>query len=411
MVKIGDEYRISPQPRSKATVRRLVGLVLCAAFNVGAVEDQRAGVASTTPTLFPSRTPGCLAAIGDSMTQAFNANAACRFDDQPSFSWATNQTAFCGAGDKTYSISERASCATGAFSIVPTRSFAISGQSMTEGAAQATHAKAWARSQPAPRLVTVLLGHNDICQAGPDNVVDSCSFADKDPNNYCRTTTFDYEKNFRQMLDILVTIPRGQIGIVHPVRVSQLCNFAHDVIRTVLFVDTTCQGLWTNLRTVSDFVLGEGNGVCRSITEDCSQARIEDAYNTWLAYRKIVNRVVKQYNRYAAGATIPFSVKFGTGNVVRAKGVRIRTTNALGNYKIPFTNAAGNNMVSTCDCYHPSDDAQNQIAENVWNGVTCSPTTPCCDDSVVGDTTYNRALCVNTITDGVTRIKGLWKDE
>jgi len=168
MVKLGDGQRISALPRSRGTVLLFLGVLLCTTCNAGAIEEQRTGVAPAATNLFPSRAPGCVAAIGDSMTQAFNANTSCRFNDQPQYSWATNQTVFCGVNDKTYSISERASCATGPTSIVPTRSFAISGQGMTEGVAQATKAKAWARRQPSPRLVTVLLGHNDICQAGPD---------------------------------------------------------------------------------------------------------------------------------------------------------------------------------------------------------------------------------------------------
>ena len=113
MVKIGCGRKLSPPPRSRATARRLFGIVLCTAFGASTAEDQGPGVASPPLNRFPSRTLGCVAAIGDSMTQAFNANARCRFTDQPSLSWATNQTTFCGLSDKTYSLSERASCVIG----------------------------------------------------------------------------------------------------------------------------------------------------------------------------------------------------------------------------------------------------------------------------------------------------------
>lgn len=389
-----------------ATKTMLICAIVLGGCGVGTVDEEGAQSGAANQDLFSTRIVGSVTVVGDSVTRAFNANDGCNFSDQPNLSWATNETAWCGSGDADISVAERASCAAGY--TLPAANFAVSGQSMTEARAQATNARNWALGQASPRVVMMLLGHNDICQANVNKYPGACGSADKDPNNYCRTTNFAYEKNFRQALDVLVTIPNAFIGIVHPVRVSQLCNFAHQVIIETFFSKTTCQGLWSNLRSVSNFVLGDGNGVCRSLTEDCSQARVEDAYTTWVNYRNILERVVAEYNGYGAGATIPYNATFGTGNVVRAAGVQIGTSNAIGNYKIPFKAPNGQKMVSNCDCYHPSDDGQNQLGFNVWKGVTCSTTSPCCNDNVAGDSTYNRGLCVNTITDGVTRLNGLW---
>ena len=87
---------------------------------------------------------------------------------------------------------------------------------MSHGDDQAQAAKTWALTQAPPRLITVFLGHNDICSGEKDKYHLSCSSANQDPNNYCRTSAFYYEQQMRQMLDVLVTIPDSQIAIIHP---------------------------------------------------------------------------------------------------------------------------------------------------------------------------------------------------
>jgi hypothetical protein len=345
---------------------------------------------------FPTRTLGSVAAIGDSITQAFNAKYSdfgdCRYIDTPEYNFSTSKTV-----NTTFSIAERATAYKG--STVPTANFAADGARMSSGADQAAAVKTWASGQAAPHLITVFLGHNDLCAGGKDKIQISCSRADRDPNNYCRTSTFFYELQMRQMLDVLVTIPSSQIAIIHPIRVSQLCNFATEKVVDTPLLTLSCQDLWAlpNL-------FGE-DGVCPSLTS-CTPDRIADAYTTWVSYRDIGERLVGEYNQVGAGQAIPPNPTFGTGGVVRASEVFLQTTDAIGNQRFNYTNAFGNVMLSVCECYHPSKFGQNLLAGSLWGGVTCSSTTPCCNDNVQGDSDTDKGLCNHFTTSG--SMNGLW---
>ena len=135
---------------------------------------------------FPTRVLGSIAAIGDSITQAFDAQysdfVSCRYTDNPEYSFSTNTTS-----NTTISIAERAIAYKG--SGVATANFGSDGAKMSDGLGQAQAAKAWALTQAAPRLITVFLGHNDICGGEADKLQLSCPRASQDPNNYCRTST------------------------------------------------------------------------------------------------------------------------------------------------------------------------------------------------------------------------------
>ena len=158
----------------------------------------------------------------------------CRFTDTPEYNFSTNTT-----NNTTFSIAERAIAFKG--SGVATANFGSDGARMSSGDDQALEAKAWLLNQATPRLITVFLGHNDICSGEKDKILPSCSSANRDPNNYCRTLTSAYEQQMRQMVDVLVTIPDSQIAIIHPIRVSQLCNFKEEkVIGSWVIVAGTC---------------------------------------------------------------------------------------------------------------------------------------------------------------------------
>ena len=344
---------------------------------------------------FPTRTPGSMAAIGDSITQAFDAKHSdfldCRYMDNPEYGFSTSKTI-----NTTFSVAERIIAFKG--STMATVNFGADGARMSSGVDQANSAKTWALSQAAPHLITVFLGHNDICAGEKDKNQPSCSRADRDPNNYCRTSTFHYELQMRQMLDVLVTIPSSQIAVIHPIRVSQLCNFAtENVIDQPLPV--RCQDLWAlpNL-------FGQ-DGVCPSLTS-CTADRIADAYTTWVSYRDIGDKLVDEYNLVGPGEVIPPNLTFGTGGVVRASDVFLQTTGVISDQKFNYRDPFGNVMLSVCECYHPSKFGQDLLAASLWGGVTCSATTPCCNDNVQGDSDYNKGLCNLVTTSG--SMDGLW---
>jgi lysophospholipase L1-like esterase len=345
---------------------------------------------------FPTRAIGSIAAIGDSIIKAFDAQytdfASCRYTDNPEYSFSTNT-----AGNTTVSIAERAIAYKG--SGVATANFGSDGAKMSDGLEQAQAAKAWAVTQAAPRLITVFLGHNDICRGEAERYHLSCPRASQDPNNYCRTSPFYYEQQMRQMLDVLVTIPDSQVALIHPIRVSQLCNFAREKVSDSIGLTVRCQDLWETAN------LFGGNGVCPSLTS-CSADRVADAYTTWVAYREIGNRIVEEYNLYGAGQTIPQNPTYNTGNIVRASGVLLQASDVIGSSRFNYRDASGNVQLSVCECYHPSKYGQNLLTSLLWEGVSCSSTTPCCNDHVVGDSDYNKGLCNNYTTGG--SMSGLW---
>ena len=114
----------------------------------------------TQAASLPTKVLGSIAAIGDSITQAFDAKYSafgnCRFTDTPEYNFSTNTT-----NNTTFSIAERAIAFKG--SMVATANFGSDGARMSSGDDQALEAKAWLLNQATPRLITVFLGHNDIC--------------------------------------------------------------------------------------------------------------------------------------------------------------------------------------------------------------------------------------------------------
>lgn len=354
-----------------------------------------------------SRTVKSMAVIGDSMTRAFNAGNGnffrgnCAFADDLQYSWATNDNnATRCMADTVYSLKERLECAN-KFDLAAINA-AKSGANMARDIYnQAVTARDWIIKQPAPRHIAILMGHNDICQATEEKTT-TCNNTQKDPNNYCRTTDFTFEKEFRRALDVLVRIPDSRIGVAIPVRVSQLCNHKGKNVACGFFFTCSCQDVWDIARLefrIELIDLFKGPGICESITSNgCSSARVADAYRTWKRYKNILIRVTKQYDAVAAGAKIPANATFSTGNITKAAGVDLEYSEAIANYKVQ------SNDLSLCDCYHANKTAQNKIADFLFKGLTCTSATPCCRD--VGND-VDDGLCRYTWTDG-RMINGFW---
>jgi|GEM_PF-1122480 len=372
----------------------LLGAFLVCWASCGYTDEGSTIETVTQAATFPTKVFGSIAAIGDSITQAFNAAysefESCQYRDTPEYNFSTNKST-----NTTVSIAERAIAFKG--SGVVTANFGSDGARMSSGDDQALEAKTWLLKQAAPHLVTVFLGHNDICSGKRDKFPGLCSSANRDPNNYCRTSAFAYEQQMRQMLDVLVTIPDSQIIIIHPIRVSQLCNYKDEKVIDEWYLTRRCGDLWEMSGLLPPIF--EQDGVCPSLT-DCTADRVADAYTTWVVYRNISDRVVNEYNEVGSGGTIPSNSEFGTGNVVRESGVYIQTTDVIGSSKFKYRDASGNVQLSVCECFHPSKYGQNTLASSLWDGVACSTATPCCNDSVEGDSDYNKGLCANTTISG-----------
>lgn len=297
---------------------------------------------------------------GDSISRGFDADeSACTYTDQLARVWATgkdHRRELCGAGpDGTFSHAERLECAKqGTIRIF---NDAANGADMrSDFHEQAARAKRNLASSLPPRYVTVLMGHNDACTDTVTRTGNSCG-GDRDPDNYCRTTDAAFERELRRGLDELVQVPNARILVLATLRVSELCNF-EDMAGCGLTFGLPCGAVW-NLPFVE---------LCRSLTEDCSNQRRIDMYETLRGYNRILEVVTAEY------AAIPTGGRSATG-AVKAADVALRFSNA------PFQYQFQPGDVSCCDCFHPSDQGQALLAEASWNGLRCSVDTPCCAET------------------------------
>ena len=331
-------------------------------------------------------------AIGDSISKAVNVREPCSLNDRETFNWATSITqdgVFCddGGGDGVYSQAERLECRQETMIVNANPNSAESGAEMLKDfAAQARESAALLAMRPAPRYVTVEMGHNDICSGTIERIQAECARGnDQDPMNHCRTTEAAFEREFRRGLDELIAVPDLKIGIAAPVRVTQLCN--HKAKTNCSPYGGSCESLWER------FVGIRSTGICGSITLDCSDERLKDGYETARAYRDIMARVSAEYTALAEGETSKEMEVGGkpVGGAVKAAGTSLSFSNASWVYK--FTSE----QISCCDCFHPSLQGQDGAARLLFDGFTCGPTDVCCADT--GDI-VSAALCTTEDTGG-----------
>ena len=307
--------------------------------------------------------------MGDSISKGFNAGSAfpCSNGDQESYNWMTSDTHgtnFCGVGTEgVFSVFERMECDAGANLITPFPNHAVSGATLVRDfATQASNVKTYFSSQPSNRLAVVFFGHNDNCSGTVTKVNASCSSTDLDPANYCKTKPEAFERELRKGLDTLMSIGTTRIGVVAPVRVSQLCNFG---TKTNCQLSGTCQFLWG---TVS---------ICGPLTRDCSATRIMDTYSTMKIYRDIIKAVTEEYETIRPGqaSQIVFIGGQTVGGGVRAAGTTFVYSDG------PWFYRFSSEQISCCDCFHPSGLGQDTLARLLKNGLTCSRLNPCCRDT------------------------------
>lgn len=333
---------------SRLRFRLAVRLLACAMF-WAFVCDAGAQVLAESATV-----------CGDSISRGFNANETlCTYSDQTSRVWATGRdhgSSFCSAGrDGTFTHAERLECAKrGTIRIF---NDAANGADMrSDFYQQAVLAKRNLASSLPPRYVAVFMGHNDACTNVTQKTGNTCG-GDRDPDNYCRTTNAAFERELRRGLDELIQVPNARIQVLATARVSELCNF-EGMRGCGLSFGLPCRTVWD-----LPFVR-----LCQSLTEDCSNQRRIDMYETLRGYNEILERVTEEYAR------IPTAGRSATG-AVKAPDVALRYSVA------PFQYRFRRGDVSCCDCFHPSDQAHALLAEAGWNGLACSAETPCCAET------------------------------
>jgi hypothetical protein len=98
---------------------------------------------------------GSIDVSGDSMSQAYNAKS-CNLDDQPGYSWATNnqEPGLCPVpGDIVVSLAERIECNKNA--AIAINNHAVSGHRMRDFPFQANTIMGWIVEQDRPRFIPV----------------------------------------------------------------------------------------------------------------------------------------------------------------------------------------------------------------------------------------------------------------
>ena len=328
-------------------------------------------------------------AVGDSITKAFNADInTCPNADQEGLNWATSLT----PGDGVVSQAERLESRQDAAIQVVSPNSAESGATMLDDfVEQARKIRASLGDLPAPRYTTVVLGHNDICGGMIDRHNASCpQGGDQDPNQHCRTTPEAFEREFRRGLDILIEVPDLKIGVASLVRVSQLCNHtgkASCVNREGVRPGTPCGDIWQLAPAVRE------NGICGSLTVDCSDERIAAAYTLARQYRDILERVTHEYAAIPAGHASPTLLVGGqqVGGASKAAGTQLSFSNASWEYKF------AEDHLSCCDCFHPSLEGQALASQLLFDGFTCSEDAVCCGE---GNSAVANGLCTTEDTGG-----------
>jgi lysophospholipase L1-like esterase len=310
-------------------------------------------------------------AIGDSITKGFNAisqGEVCPESEIENRNWSTGDTHgtdFCSdGGEGVFSQAERLECVQKKQLVRADPNTAISGARMLTEFTDESHAAAtFLAAQPAPRYVTILIGHNDVCDGTIDAVQTSCPHGgDEDRLNHCRTTPAAFERELRRGLDILVGVPSLRIGIAAPVRVSLLCSHAG---KRLCLPGGSCRDLWSAAIAAH---LPDERGICGSLTADCSEERIADAYRMTKAYRDILATVAAEY------AAVPQNGRTA-GGATKAPGVEIVFSDAA--WRVRFNE----DDVSCCDCFHPSAQGQDRLARGLLEGISCGTTDSCCADT------------------------------
>ncbi|CAN5502857.1 hypothetical protein BH10ACI1_BH10ACI1_19470 [soil metagenome] len=324
---------------------------------------------------------------GDSISKGFNAGNSfpCSNGDQEQYNWITSDTHgndLCGAGsENVFSFVERVECQLGTNIMAASPNHAASGaQMLSDFLNQANSIKTYLNARPSPRLAAVFLGHNDSCAGTTAKVNTSCTSPDRDPNNYCKTKPEAFEREFRKGLEVLMTTANTRIGVIAPVRVSQLCNFGS---KTNCQLGGTCQFLWGVV------------SICSSLTRNCSTNGISDTYTTLKAYRNILKSVTAEYAAIPDGGNSQVVIVGGemVGGGTKAVGTNFVYSDAPWFYRF---NA---DQISCCDCFHPSGVGQNEIAKLLKDGLTCTPLRPCCRD--IGDP-QNDGKCARTEVKRIT---------
>ena len=100
-----------------------------------------------------------------------------------------------------------------------------------------------------------------------------------------------------------------------------------------------------------------------------------------------------EYAAVPPGGTSPVVTIAGqtVGGAVKADGVAVVYSEAAWRIRFPAS------LLNCCDCFHPSPLGQHAASAVLFQGLTCTAQTPCCQDT--GDL-LDEARCTTADTSG-----------
>ncbi|PNG22077.1 SGNH/GDSL hydrolase family protein [Streptomyces cahuitamycinicus] len=250
----------------------VLGVAGCDAVGGDSAAPSEPAKPSPKPTPLWDRSPGSVAAVGDSITRAFDACEV--LSDCPEASWAT------GGSPEVDSLAVRLLGRTGAAQ--RSWNYAVSGARMADLPGQM--ARAVGRK---PQLVTVMVGANDACRSTPAAMTPVSAFR------------ADFEDSLRSLRKAL---PKAQVFVASVPNLKRLWSQGR----------TSPMGKQVWKMGICPSMLGDPDALDSAATlrRDTVQKRVED-------YNKVLGEVCAEDKRcrYDGGAV--YDYRFGTAQLSR----------------------------------------------------------------------------------------------
>ncbi|MFE6195162.1 SGNH/GDSL hydrolase family protein [Streptomyces sp. NPDC057838] len=250
----------------------VLGVAGCDAVGGDSAAPARSAKPSPKPTPPWDRSPGSVAAVGDSITRAFDACDV--LSDCPEASWAT------GASPEVDSLAVRLLGKTGAAR--HSWNYAVTGARMADLPGQMAQAV-----RRKPQLVTVLMGANDACRATPSAMTPVSAFR------------ADFEDALRSLRKAL---PKTQVFVASVPDLKRLWSEGR--------TSSMARQVWR--LGICPSMLGDAQAVDASaaLRRNTVQKRVEE-------YNKVLREVCARDERCRHDGGAVYDYRFGTAQLSR----------------------------------------------------------------------------------------------
>lgn len=250
----------------------VLGVAGCDAVGGDSAAPSESPKPSVKPTPLWDRSPGSVAAVGDSITRGFDACDV--LSDCPEASWAT------GASPEVDSLAVRLLGRTGAAR--RSWNYAVTGARMADLPGQMAQAV-----RRKPQLVTVMVGANDACRSTPSAMTPVSAFR------------ADFEDSLRSLRK---SLPKAQVFVASVPNLKRLWSQGRN--------SPMGKQVWK--LGICPSMLGDADALDSAATlrRDTVQKRVED-------YNKVLGEVCAEDKRcrYDGGAV--YDYRFGTAQLSR----------------------------------------------------------------------------------------------